>query len=290
MRTQLLEALQNDFCELQGCKCKTLEPVGSASTWRAELSDGRSLFLKLASPAMLKVEARGLRSLQQWADRTFLLIPDPLGIIQVGELAALILPWLDTGRGDQYDLGRGLARLHRTSADAGIDRFGWDEEGFIGLGPQPSGWLTAWGDAFVTLRLIPQLQLATNWGLDLDELEPLLAATRVWLDQHQPLPCLVHGDLWGGNASVLADGRGALIDPACWWADREVDLAMTCLFGGFSSRFYEGYQKEWPLDSNYEGRIDVYNLYHLLNHANLFGGGYQKQCLTAINAMRSMLL
>jgi len=150
--------------------------------------------------------------------------------------------------------------------------------------------LTAWGDAFVTLRLIPQLQLATNWGLDLDELEPLLAATRVWLDQHQPLPCLVHGDLWGGNASVLADGRGALIDPACWWADREVDLAMTCLFGGFSSRFYEGYQKEWPLDPNYEGRIDVYNLYHLLNHANLFGGGYQKQCLTAINAMRSMLL
>ena len=239
---------------------------------------------------MLKVEARGLRSLQQWADRTFLLIPDPLGIIPVGELAALILPWLDTGRGDQYDLGRGLARLHRTSADAGMDRFGWDEEGFIGLGPQPSGWLTAWGDAFVTLRLIPQLQLATNWGLDLDELEPLLAATRVWLDQHQPLPCLVHGDLWGGNASVLADGRGALIDPACWWADREVDLAMTCLFGGFSSRFYEGYQKEWPLKSNYEDRIDVYNLYHLLNHANLFGGGYQKQCLTAINAMRSMLL
>ena len=290
MRTQLLEALQTDFCERQGCQCKTLEPVGSASTWRAELSDGRSLFLKLASPAMLKVEARGLRSLQQWADRTFLLIPDPLGIIPVGELAALILPWLDTGRGDQHDLGRGLARLHRTSADAGIDRFGWDEEGFIGLGPQPAGWLTAWGDAFVTLRLIPQLQLATNWGLDLDELEPLLAATRVWLDQHQPLPCLVHGDLWGGNASVLADGRGALIDPACWWADREVDLAMTCLFGGFSSRFYEGYQKEWPLDPNYEDRIDVYNLYHLLNHANLFGGGYKKQCLTAINAMRSMLL
>ena len=239
---------------------------------------------------MLKVEARGLRSLQQWADPTLVVIPDPIGIVPLGEHAALILPWFDPGRGDQYDLGRGLARLHRTSADAGMDRFGWDEEGFIGLGPQPSGWLTAWGDAFVTLRLIPQLQLATNWGLDLDELEPLLAATRVWLDQDQPLPCLVHGDLWGGNASVLADGRGALIDPACWWADREVDLAMTRLFGGFSSRFYEGYQKEWPLNPNYEHRIDVYNLYHLLNHANLFGGGYQKQCLTAINAMRSMLL
>jgi fructosamine-3-kinase len=100
----------------------------------------------------------------------------------------------------------------------------------------------------------------------------------------------VHGDLWGGNASVLADGRGALIDPACWWADREVDLAMTRLFGGFSTSFYDGYQQEWPLDANYQDRIDVYNLYHLLNHANLFGGSYEKQCLTALSAMRSMLL
>lgn len=100
----------------------------------------------------------------------------------------------------------------------------------------------------------------------------------------------MHGDLWGGNASVLADERGALIDPACWWADREVDLAMTRLFGGFSARFYQGYQQEWPLDTNYQDRIDVYNLYHLLNHANLFGGSYKQQCLTAISAMRSMLL
>ena len=290
MRTQLLEALQNDWGPLQGCQCKTLEPVGSASTWRADLSDGRSLFLKLASPAMLKVEARGLRSLKQWADPELLLIPDPLGVVPVGKNAALILPWLDSGRGDQYDLGRGLALLHRRSADAGIDRFGWDEEGFIGLGPQPAGWLTSWGDAFVTLRLIPQLQLASTWGLALDQLEPLLAAIRVWLDQHQPHPCLVHGDLWGGNASVLPDGRGVLIDPACWWADREVDLAMTRLFGGFSTRFYEGYQREWPLNPSCDERIEVYNLYHLLNHANLFGGAYQQKSLTALAAMRSLLL
>lgn len=290
MRRQLLEALQNDCGQLQGCECKTLEPAGSASTWRADLSDGRSLFLKLASPAMLHVEARGLRSLKHWADPELLLIPDPLGVVPVGERAALILPWLESGRGDQHQLGRGLALLHRASADAGLDRFGWDEEGFIGLGPQPAGWLPSWGDAFVSLRLIPQLQLASNWGLALDPLEPLLAATRVWLDQHQPEPCLVHGDLWGGNASVLVDGRGALIDPACWWADREVDLAMTHLFGGFSARFYEGYQQEWPLNPHHDDRIVVYNLYHLLNHANLFGGGYQKKCLTAIDAMRSMLL
>ena len=239
---------------------------------------------------MLKVEARGLRFLKQWADPELLLIPDPLGVVPVGKNAALILPWLDSGRGDQYDLGRGLALLHRRSADAGIDRFGWDEEGFIGLGPQPAGWLTSWGDAFVTLRLTPQLQLASTWGLALDQLEPLLAAIRVWLDQHQPHPCLVHGDLWGGNASVLPDGRGVLIDPACWWADREVDLAMTRLFGGFSTRFYEGYQREWPLNPSCDERIEVYNLYHLLNHANLFGGAYQQKSLMALAAMRSLLL
>ena len=165
-----MEALQNDCAELQGCQCKTLEPVGSASTWRADLSDGRSLFLKLASPAMLKVEARGLRSLKHWADPALLFISDPLGMVPVGELAALILPWLDFGRGDQYGLGRGLARLHRTSADAGMDRFGWDEEGFIGLGLQPAGWLTDWGDAFVRLRLIilttirPVAPFCAGWG------------------------------------------------------------------------------------------------------------------------------
>ena len=114
---------------------------------------------------MLKVESRGLRSLKHWADPALLLIPDPLGMVPVGELAALILPWLDFGRGDQYELGRGLARLHRTSADAGMDRFGWDEEGFIGLGPQPAGWLSSWGDAFVTLRLTPSASAGIKLGL-----------------------------------------------------------------------------------------------------------------------------
>ena len=290
MREQLLQALQNDVAQLKGSPCKTLEPVGSPSTWRAELMDGRSLFLKLSSPAMLNAEARGLHSLKDWADPGLLYIPDPLAVLPVGERAVLILPWLDAGRGDQYNLGRGLALLHRTSSQAGMHQFGWGDDGFIGLGPQPAGWLTSWGDAFVTLRLMPQLQLASSWGMVLDQLEPLLAATRVWLDEHEPQPCLVHGDLWGGNAFVLADGRGALIDPACWWADREVDLAMTRLFGGFSARFYEGYEQEWPLDPHHHKRIDVYNLYHLLNHANLFGGSYQKKCLMTFAAMRSMLL
>ena len=92
----------------------------------------------------------------------------------------------------------------------------------------------------------------------------------------------MHGDLWGGNAGVLADGRGALIDPACWWADREVDLAMTHLFGGFGRSFYQAYEQEWSLPLGASDRRMIYNLYHLLNHANLFGGGYGRQCREAI--------
>ena len=289
MRAQLLEALQESD-QLQDCRCKSLEPVGSGSTWRGTLSDGRCLFIKLASPAMLNVESQGLLALKSWADPELLMIPDPLGLFPVGECAALLLPWLDFVRGDQFALGRGLARLHRASAANGVGRFGWDENGFIGLGPQPAGWCTSWGKAFVSLRLQPQLQLASRWGLNLHQQEGLISAVQSWLDQHEPRPCLVHGDLWAGNASMLADNRGVLIDPACWWADREVDLAMTHLFGGFNQRFYEGYEKEWPLDQNHEKRVLTYNLYHLLNHANLFGGSYKDQCLMALDTMRSILL
>ena len=97
-------------------------------------------------------------------------------------------------------------------------------------------------------------------------------------------------DLWTGNAAVLADGRGVLIDPASWWADREVDLAMTHLFGGFSERFLEGYRSEWPLSEGFNQRIPVLNLYHLLNHANLFGGGYQQQSRRILEDLRRLLL
>jgi len=183
-----------------------------------------------------------------------------------------------------------LALLHRASADGGPGCFGWDQDGFIGLGPQPRGWRENWGQAFTELRLRPQFHLARTWGLDAQEWEPLLQPIAAWLNRHAPEPCLVHGDLWSGNAAVLADGRGLLIDPASWWADREVDLAMTCLFGGFSRRFMEGYSSEWPLPAGAEERVDVLNLYHLVNHANLFGGGYQQQSRGILETLRLRLL
>ena len=124
------------------------------------------------------------------------------------------------------------------------------------------------------LRLRPQLALVRDLSLPEDWLYRLLTGLRQGLDDHDPSPALVHGDLWGGNAGVLKNGRGALYDPASWWADREVDLAMTRMFGVFSPAFYAAYNAVLPLRSGWEERIEIYNLYHLLNHANLFGGGY----------------
>ena len=94
---------------------------------------------------------------------------------------------------------------------------------------------------------------------------------------HQPQPSLVHGDLWSGNASVTVDGEPIIFDPATYWGDREVDIAMTELFGGFPTTFYRGYNEAWPLDDGYKQRKTLYNLYHVLNHFNLFGGGYASQ-------------
>ena len=104
-----------------------------------------------------------------------------------------------------------------------------------------------------------------------------------WLAGHRCQPALVHGDLWSGNAGLLADGAAAIFDPACYWGDREVDLAMAQLFGGFPPAFFEGYVGTWPLEPGAAKRVALYNLYHLINHANLFGGDYLRQAQASIN-------
>lgn len=282
MKTELARLVEDlpalgDDRQLRACR-----PVGggcSQQAWQLEFSDGRRLFAKGGMPAMLEAERRSLEALHAWVDASCLQVPLPVALVGIAhDRAWLLLPWLDQGQGDQTLLGRGLARLHRGSAAAGPGRFGWPTDGFIGLGPQPGGWRDRWGEAFVDLRLRPQIVAARHWGLEAERLEPLLQVVADRLNQHAPQPALVHGDLWAGNAAVLADGRGLLIDPASWWADREVDLAMTRLFGGFSEAFHAAYRDEWPLSPGGADRVELYNLYHLLNHANLFGGGYRQQC------------
>lgn len=259
--------------------------------WRLQLADGQQMFAKTGGPAalsMFKIEAEGLKALKAWADPMLLEVPEPLSVDEVCGEAVLLLPWLDFRAGNQDSLGSGLALLHKTSAAANPGSFGWQMDGFIGAGSQPGGWRESWGECFVTLRLRPQLIEAARWGLNLADVEPILYALIPWLDRHQPSPSLVHGDLWSGNANVLVDGRGVLLDPATWWADREVDLAMTKLFGGFREDFYSAYADVLPLSSGASSRVEIYNLYHLLNHANLFGGGYKQQCISILKRLAFM--
>ena len=284
---QILAAGQSDLLtSAQLVECQRLGGGCSQQAWRLTFSDGQRLFAKQGESAMLAAEQRALLALAGAADASDLVVPEPVALLPASSgCSLLVLPWLEQVGGDQTALGRGLARLHRRSLAQGSGRFGWGTEGFIGLGPQPAGWRDQWGPAFMSLRLCPQLTLAKAWGLKVAADARWLSGLSRWLDRHGPDPVLVHGDLWGGNAGVLADGRGLLIDPASWWADREVDLAMTRLFGGFGRAFYTAYEQEWPLPEGASDRLAVYNLYHLLNHANLFGGGYQQQCRQIIRQL-----
>ena len=130
---------------------------------------------------------------------------------------------------------------------------------------------------FAEHRIGYQLKLAKRRGGNFPDTTKVVEAVRQCLAHISPPPALVHGDLWSGNAAVTEEGEAAIFDPATYYGDREVDLAMTELFGRFPPAFYRGYNEVWPLDEGYKERKDLYNLYHILNHFNLFGGGYGSQ-------------
>ncbi|MDA8362941.1 MAG: fructosamine kinase family protein [Gammaproteobacteria bacterium] len=248
---------------------------------RAEIieSRGERYFLKLNQPGCLEMfaaEAAGLRELGQ---ASAIRVPAPVCWGVADGHSYLVLEYLALGRGDAgtaEELGRGLAQLHQVRGE----RFGWHRDNTIGTTPQINMPSEDWGDFWGRQRLGFQLQLAARNGyrgaLQRDG-ERLLAALPALLDGHRPQPSLLHGDLWGGNYAADQNGKPVIFDPAVYFGDREADLAMTELFGGFPAAFYEAYRERLPLDSGYPIRKDLYNLYHILNHLNLFGGGYQAQ-------------
>jgi fructosamine-3-kinase len=174
-------------------------------------------------------------------------------------------------------MGRMLAALHRNTAE----RFGWARDNWIGLAPQVNGWTDEWARFFVEKRLRPQLARARAFDLEMPDVDKLLAG-------HRPKASLLHGDLWSGNVGFTPAGP-VIFDPAVYYGDRETDLAMTELFGGFPDGFYASYRKEFPLEAGYETRKHLYNLYHLLNHLNLFGSGYLAQVNATLSLLRDFL-
>jgi protein-ribulosamine 3-kinase len=173
--------------------------------------------------------------------------------------------------GNWKSMGQMLAHLHRQTGP----RFGWHRDNYIGLAPQENGWCDDWAEFWRERRLRPQFERA---GLKCEFFEEILK-------KHRPRPSLLHGDLWSGNAGFIAEGP-VVFDPAVYYGDREADLAMTELFGGFPREFYQAYDEAFPLEAGYEKRKPLYNLYHLLNHLNLFGGSYLGQVKTTLGLLR----
>lgn len=267
----------------------TARPVASGSIHRAwHIDDGsRHYFVKtnaLAAAPMFAAEAQGLQALAATG-----VVPTPTFVTlgQTPTQAFLVLEYLDLTTLDREGgarLGTALAQLHRVRGDS----FGWPEDNYIGATPQSNAPHPGWPHFFGERRLRPQLQLAQQNGMD----KALVAKGCAVIDRigglfidYQPVPSLLHGDLWSGNAAQRRDGTAVIFDPACYYGDRETDLAMAELFGGFPTSFFAAYRAAWPLDSGYETRKPLYNLYHILNHFNLFGGAYLGQTQRMIEGL-----
>jgi fructosamine-3-kinase len=240
---------------------------------RVSLDNGQTVFVKWhhhPPSKMFPAEAHGLKLL---ASARALRVP----LVYFWAENHLAMEWLGpTSRGDREAakvLGERLAQQHRTTAE----NYGLEMDNYCGLTPQVNASVDNWPSFFATRRLGYQIELAAQRGRmppqRRQRLERLIAKLPNLLPANPPAS-LLHGDLWGGNWLVTAAGEPALIDPAVYFGHREADLAFTELFGGFPPQFYHAYQAAWPLEPGYEERKDIYNLYHLLNHLNLFGGGY----------------
>ncbi|MGH8501949.1 MAG: fructosamine kinase family protein [Gammaproteobacteria bacterium] len=254
------------------------------------IEDGtRRYFVKLNDAdrlTMFEAEGAGLREL---AAAHAVRVPRPVCVGRAGAHSFIVIEHIELGRrGDMTAFGRQLAILHQKRAP----QFGWHTDNTLGTTPQINGYMADWCEFWRDRRLGCQLALAhrAGYGGSLQEKGArLLARFQGLFADYQPRPALLHGDLWGGNYGFDADGRAVIFDPAVYYGDREADLAMTELFGGFGEAFYAAYRGVYPLDAGYPVRKVLYNLYHVLNHLNLFGGGYATQAERMLDFLLSEL-
>jgi protein-ribulosamine 3-kinase len=261
--------------------------------WRYDTGRG-PIFVKVAERSaadMFAAEAAGLAAL---ADAKALRVPEVLATGQSDAAAFLALGWIDLTSGSEASaalLGERLAWLHR-SQHRQLGQFGWERDNTIGSTLQRNAWRNDWTTFLRELRLGFQLDLAARNGASartIDRGKLLCQLLDAFFSSYRPVPSLLHGDLWGGNWSADRDGQPVLYDPAVYYGDREADIAMTRLFGGFGPAFYAAYQSSWPLDPAAGARSTLYNLYHVLNHFNLFGGGYLAQAQSMIDRLLAEL-
>jgi len=244
---------------------------------------GRAFFVKTnggGAVDMFAAEAAGLNALR--ATQT-MRVPAVIAYGQTNTGTAYIV--LEAiamgGRGRWERMGQQLAAMHRVTGDF----FGWDTDNFIGRTPQRNGHYRDWVSFFREQRLGYQFELAARNGLSIPESTVLLDCLDKFFAGYAPQPSLLHGDLWSGNASFTEEGEPVMFDPAAYYGDRETDIAFTAMFGGFDPAFYQGYASIFPLHPGFAQRQRLYNLYHELNHYNLFGGSYGAQARNTVSQL-----
>jgi fructosamine-3-kinase len=266
-----------------------------SDAYKITMSDGSNFFLKYnpsTSNDMFLKEANGLKEL---AKTNAIRIPEVLSFAE----NYILLEYIPTGSknlpaaklwqaGKNFfeEFGRSFAEMHKFTSE----NFGFYEDNYIGSNPQKNipddKEKTNWVEFYFNKRILFQLQLAEKFGNSTDALRTGISKLENKIEEivgdTKEQPSLLHGDLWGGNYMVDENGNAVLIDPAVYYGHREADLGMTKLFGGFSSEFYRAYFETFPLEDGYEYRDNLYKLYHVLNHLNLFGGGYYSQALSLI--------
>lgn len=262
-----------------GCIHRACVLEGEGERWFAKLNAADAL-------PMFEAEQDGLAALAQ---ASALRVPRALCSGVLDGQAFLVLEFLELRpvalREEAVACGRALAALHRTVGE----HYGWHRDNFIGATPQINTESDSWARFFADARLLPQLERAAAHGQALRKKgESLAEKLPAFFLDYRPPASLLHGDLWHGNAAMCA-GTSVVFDPAVYYGDREADLAMTELFGGFPEAFYAAYREAWPLSEGYESRKTLYNLYHVLNHLNLFGAGYLRQAERMIGRLLAEL-
>ena len=284
-----LESIQSSLADVRGenTDLQWVRDLPGGDINRAALlrSGNTNWFLKYhhnAPEGMFSAEALALTEI---SEQSCIRVPKPIAHGSDNGVSWLLLEYLElTQGGSSEQLGEQLAALHSVTDK----HFGWSCDNYIGttaqLNTKSDNWVEFWRDN----RLQPQLTLAERGGFGgrlLDDGAQLLACMEQLLDGHAPKASLLHGDLWAGNKAYTSDGEPVIFDPASYYGDRETDIAMTELFGGFGAGFYSAYQAHLPLPDGYRLRKDLYNLYHILNHLNLFGEAYLSRSENMISAL-----
>lgn len=241
--------------------------------------EARSYFIKINRSDRLDMFTAEFEGLVELSESETIRVPGSVVTGADEAHAWLVTEFIEFGRqraDSESRFGNQLAAMHRRTAS----EFGWHRHNTIGSTFQDNTRHSDWLTFFREQRLAYQLGLLEKKGMGKSLYaiaEPLLESVPLFFSGYTPEPSLLHGDLWGGNRAFDEHGAPVIFDPAVYYGDREADIAMTELFGGFGADFYAAYQNAWPLDEGYAVRKTLYNLYHVLNHANLFGGGYQHQ-------------